>query len=266
MFRTYSRDKSLPFHRSSSKLSSVREVSTTDKSSQIAHMHDQIGTVSTPTAVDLVALKRTRTNVEEGDYFLICEIGKEPMSGVVCDEQMVINLSKHERPDHAKRPDESYHKDFLLLGKCVGRKCYPVMSRKSKIVSLEMAPTIALLILLSNSGYVAWYLLRPIDYAVIAQKQDDPITRPSLKRAYSDLLHQYDLDYWKSALLAKSLVEEDLVNGKDSMDEDGSPKTIHRQKRKRTEFEAKGLRFPPTLGAREVEDEEDDDEDQYVKR
>ncbi|MCJ1317059.1 hypothetical protein MMC15_002380 [Xylographa vitiligo] len=248
MFRTYSRDKSLPFHRSSSKLSSVREASTTDKSSQIAHLHDQIGTVSTPTAVDLVVLQRTRTNVEEGDYFLICEIGKEPMPGVVCNEQMVINLFKHERPDHAKRPDGSYHKDFLPLG------------------NLEMAPTVALLFLLSNSGYVAWHLLRPIDYAVIAQKQDDPITRPSLKRAYSDLLHQYDLDYWKSALLAKSLVEEDPVNGKDSMDEDGSPKMIHRQKRKRTEFEAKGLRFPPTFGAREVEDEEDDDEDQYVKR
>ncbi|MCJ1431443.1 hypothetical protein MMC27_000796 [Xylographa pallens] len=56
-------------------------------------------------AVDLTALKWAQTNAEEGDYFLICKKGKEPRPGVICDEEMVINFFKRDRPDNAKRPD-----------------------------------------------------------------------------------------------------------------------------------------------------------------
>ena len=104
---------------------------------------------------------------------------------------------------------------------------------------------------------------------MIAPKQDDPNTSPSLKRAYSDLLCEYDLGYWKSALLAKSLDEENLVDSGDSTDginENGSLEMLSGKKRKRADYEVEGFRFPPTLRALEVGDEEDDDESQYVKR
>ncbi|MCJ1431442.1 hypothetical protein MMC27_000795 [Xylographa pallens] len=118
-------------------------------------------------------------------------------------------------------------------------------------------------------GYAPWHYLQPVDFASIPLKQDDPNIRPSLKRAYSYLLYEYDLGYWKSALLAKSLDEEHLADGSDSMDganEGGSPKMFHGQKRKHADFEAKGSRFQTKLRALEVGDEEDDDESQYVKR
>ncbi|MCJ1389098.1 hypothetical protein MMC18_001952 [Xylographa bjoerkii] len=252
MFRTHSRRKSQPFPRSSSKISSVREGSIAEKSPKIGNIQDRTGSGTTPTAMDLTALKWAQTNAEEGDYFLICKKGKEPRPGVICDEEMVISFCTLDRPDNAKQPDGSYRKDFLPHGKCAGQKCYPFMYLDTL-----------------NIGYVPWKLLQPIDFALIAQKRDDPNTKPALKRAYMDVFFAYDLNHWKSALLAKSLDEENLIDSSDSMDgikEGGSSSIDHQRKRKRADFEAKGFRFPPTLRALEVEDEEDDDESQYIKR
>ena len=127
MFDKYTTDKLLPFPNSSSELSSAREGLTTEKISRTGYMRNQTGTGTTPTAVDLATLKLAQTNAEEGAYFLICKKGKEPRPGVICDEEMVINFFKRDRPDNAKRPDGSYHKHFLPHGKCAVQKTYPFM-------------------------------------------------------------------------------------------------------------------------------------------
>ncbi|MCJ1282514.1 hypothetical protein MMC26_001837 [Xylographa opegraphella] len=245
MFETQSRDKWLSFAGSSSKPSSVREGSTTRKGCKVDHMSDKIDSGAKPAAVELEALKWAQTNAEAGDYFMIFKKGKERMPGVICDEEMINKFFKR------NRPDGSYHKRFSPHGKYPGQKSYPFMY----LDGLKI-------------GYVSGNLLRPIDFSLIAQRQDDPNTKPSLKRAYSDLLYGYDLDYWKSALLAKSLSEENMVDSSDSavdVDEGSSPEMHYGQKRKRTEFKGKGFRLSPTLRALEGDDEEDDDESRYFK-
>ncbi|MCJ1385628.1 hypothetical protein MMC17_008751 [Xylographa soralifera] len=248
---THSRDKSIPFPRTSSEIFSVGESSTAKKSSENDYTHDQTGSGTTPTAVDLAALEWAQTNAEEGDYFLIYNYGKEPRPGVICDEEMVITFSRLVRPSSAKQPDGSYHEQFLPYGKYARQKSYPFMY----LDSLRIV-------------YAPWNLLIPIDFAMIAKKQDDPKIKPSLKRAFTDLFFGYDLGYWKSELLVKLLNKENRVEKSNSMNgvkEGGSPKMNHPQKRKRVDFEAQGSRGLPTLRALEVGDEEDDDESQYFK-
>ncbi|MCJ1396861.1 hypothetical protein MMC11_000051 [Xylographa trunciseda] len=252
MFGSHSIDKSLLLRDQTPRISNIREGFVAEKSSKGDSGRYKLGSGSTPTAVDLTALKWAQTNAEEGEYFLICKKGKEPRPGVICDEEMVIRYCKLERPVNAKLSDGSYHKHFLPHGTCAGQKAYPFMY----IDSL-------------NIGYVPWKLLQPIDFALIAQKQDDPNTKAALKRAYSDVLYEYDLNHWKSALLAKSLDEENLLENSDPMDganEDGSSSLNYQHKRKRADIKAQVFRFPPTLRALEVEDEKDDDESQYIKR
>ena len=80
-----------------------------------------------PLAIDQTSLKQAQINAEEGEYYMICKVGKEARPGVICDEEMVLNFCKLDRPVNAKQPDGSYHKQILAHGKCAEQKCFPFM-------------------------------------------------------------------------------------------------------------------------------------------
>ena len=80
----------------------------------------------------------------------------------------------------------------------------------------------------------------------------DGIARDELKAAYKDVWRGYDLDYWKSVILARRLAHEDVQHG--SRNDEIPSKSIRGQKRK---CEDGRSGYPHAIEDDECEDEDE---------
>lgn len=93
-----------------------------------------------------------------------------------------------------------------------------------------------------------------MDLHKINLKVQDPSIEPALKRAYTEAIFEHDLDFWKDALYAKSLSEQE---------DDAESTESHIREHKRT----RGTPSPQkSRRVFELNDEEDDDEEEYIKK
>ena len=76
---------------------------------------------------EALSLKLNQSNASPGEYWLICQDGEEPWPGIVCDEPMVQEFMKSERPMNAQRADGSWDPRVLPHGKLAGKKNFPML-------------------------------------------------------------------------------------------------------------------------------------------
>ena len=76
---------------------------------------------------ETLSLKLSQSNASPGEYWLICKSGEEPWPGIVCDETMVQEFMKGERPMNAQRADGSWDPRVLPHGHLAGQKNFPML-------------------------------------------------------------------------------------------------------------------------------------------
>lgn len=65
---------------------------------------------------------------DPGEIWLSHKKGEEPWPVVVCDEEMLLILSKgRKRPDNARKANGQWRKEYLPGGKLEGQVVFPTM-------------------------------------------------------------------------------------------------------------------------------------------
>ena len=109
------------------------------------------------------------------------------------------------------------------------------------------------------SAWIPWHRLQPLDIGMAVSKMHED-SDPALRKAYEEVVHNRDLQYWKSTLLAQRLQEEEDAT-KAKLRKHGLGRKVSEQIKRQRKSYGEGAVFKDPPGWSPNNNEDDDESD-----